>query len=107
LVKTIYTSVKDLIEAFVGEKKKFSKPVLVELSPGIFKPGFITQEDLTQFQLPGMVAVYMPHSYAFSGNLFFIDRSKISIYRGESSDLMKFIISGGVINTDEKNEETL
>jgi uncharacterized membrane protein len=107
LVKTIYTSVKDLIEAFVGEKKKFSKPVIVELTPGIFKPGFVTQEDLTQLNLPGIVAVYLPHSYAFSGNLFFVDKSKIRPFQGESSNLMKFIISGGVIHLDDKDGETL
>ncbi len=107
LVKTIYTSVKDLIEAFVGEKKKFSKPVIVELNPGVYKPGFITQDDLTQLDLPGIVAVYMPHSYAFSGNLFFIDKNKIKPFQGDSSKLMQFIISGGAINLNDKNEDTL
>jgi uncharacterized membrane protein len=107
LVKTIYTSVKDLIEAFVGEKKKFSKPVIVELSPGIYKPGFVTQEDLEGLNLPGMVAIYMPHSYAFSGNLFFIDKQRVQVFKGESSNLMKFIVSGGVINLGDREEETL
>jgi len=106
-VNTIYTSVKDLMEAFVGEKKKFDKPVIVELSPGIYKPGFITQEDLSLLHLPGMMAVYMPHSYAFSGNLFFITNEKIKPYKGESSNLMKFIISGGVIKLDEIDGNTL
>ena len=67
-VKIIYTSVKDFMEAFVGDKKKFNAPVLVEMSQGIFKPGFITQTDLSALNLPGMCAVYFPHSYAFSGN---------------------------------------
>ncbi len=67
--------------------------------------GFVTQEDLSSFNLPGVVAVYMPHSYAFSGNLFFVDKSKIKPFKGESSNLMKFIVSGGVINTDDKNED--
>ena len=73
-IKIIYTSVKDLMEAFVGEKKKFSKPVIVELSAGVFKPGFITQDDLIEIKLPELVGVYFPHSYAFSGNLFFVDK---------------------------------
>lgn len=107
LVKTIYTSVKDLIEAFVGEKKKFDKPVIIELTPGVYKPGFITQEDLADLQLPGVMAVYMPHSYAFSGNLFFIERAKIRPYPGDSSQLMKFIVSGGVIHPSDRKEETL
>jgi uncharacterized membrane protein len=104
LVKVIYTSIKDLIEAFVGDKKKFNKPVLVELTPGIYKPGFITQDDLDFIGLPGMVAVYLPHSYAFSGNLFLVDKEKIKKYGGESGDLMKFIVSGGVIQNEDKTK---
>jgi uncharacterized membrane protein len=105
-VKTIYGSVKDLIEAFVGEKNKFSKPVIVELSPGIFKPGFITQEELIDLNLPGMAAVYFPHSYAFSGNLFLVNKEKIQVFKGSSSALMKFIVSGGVSELDKSNTET-
>ncbi len=105
-VKTIYGSVKDLIEAFVGEKNKFSKPVIVELSPGIFKPGFITQDELIDLNLPGMAAVYFPHSYAFSGNLFLVNKDKIQVFKGSSSGLMKFIVSGGVSELDKSNTET-
>lgn len=95
-IKIIYTSVKDLMEAFVGEKKKFSKPVIVEFTEGVYKPGFITQDDLFEINLPGLVGVYFPHSYAFSGNLFFIDKAKIKPYDGNPTDFMKFIVSGGV-----------
>ncbi len=95
-IKIIYTSVKDLMEAFVGEKKKFSKPVVVEFTEGVYKPGFITQDDLFEINLPGLVGVYFPHSYAFSGNLFFIDKAKIKLYEGNPTDFMKFIVSGGV-----------
>ena len=99
-IKIIYTSVKELMEAFVGEKKKFTKPVVVEFTVGIFKPGFITQDDLIEINQPGIVGVYFPHSYAFSGNLFFVDKSKIKPYDGNSTEFMKFIVSGGVITID-------
>ncbi|MFA9213636.1 MAG: DUF502 domain-containing protein [Candidatus Methylacidiphilales bacterium] len=95
-IKIIYTSVKDLMEAFVGEKKKFSKPVIVLISEGVYKPGFITQDDLFEIHLPGLVGVYFPHSYAFSGNLFFVEKNKIKLFEGNSTDFMKFIVSGGV-----------
>ncbi len=100
-IKVIYTSVKDLMEAFVGEKKKFSKPVIVEFTVGIYKPGFITQEDLSEINEPGLVGVYFPHSYAFSGNLFFIDKNKIKLYEGNPTDFMKFIVSGGVTEIEQ------
>lgn len=99
-VKIIYTSVKDFMEAFVGDKKKFNTPVLVEMSPGLYKPGFITQNDLSYLKLPGLCAVYFPHSYAFSGNLFLVDKAKIKPFDGNPTDVMKFIVSGGVTDLD-------
>jgi uncharacterized membrane protein len=99
-VKIIYTSVKDFMEAFVGDKKKFSHPVLIRMNDGIYKPGFITQEDLSKLKLPGMVAVYCPHSYAFSGNVYFVNIANITPIDGNSTDMMKFIISGGVTQID-------
>jgi uncharacterized membrane protein len=99
-VKIIYTSVKDFMEAFVGDKKKFNNPVLVKMSEGFYKPGFITQEDLSGLNLPGLVAVYCPHSYAFSGNLFLVDRQKVQPFEGNATDIMKFIVSGGVTEID-------
>jgi uncharacterized membrane protein len=107
LVKTIYGAVKDLIEAFVGEKNKFSKPVIVELAEGVYKPGFITQEDFEELVLKDLIAVYLPHSYAFSGNLYLVHKNKISIYDGSSSAFMKLIVSGGVsdLNQPEKEQQ--
>jgi len=99
-VKIIYTSVKDFMEAFVGDKKKFNNPVMVKMADGLYKPGFITQTDLSGLNLPNMVAVYCPHSYALSGNIFFAERDKVIPINGNSSDLMKFIVSGGVTAID-------
>jgi uncharacterized membrane protein len=107
LVKTIYGAVKDLIEAFVGEKNKFSKPVIVELSEGVFKPGFITQDDFEDNSMKDLIAVYLPHSYAFSGNLYLVKKNKIQVYDGSSSAFMKLIVSGGVsdLNQPEKEQQ--
>ena len=99
-VKIIYTSVKDFMEAFVGDKKKFNHPVIVEMQPGIFKPGFITQDDLSSLNLPGLAAVYFPHSYAFSGNLFLVEKERVKPFDGNSTEVMKFIVSGGVTDLD-------
>jgi uncharacterized membrane protein len=107
LVKTIYGAVKDLIEAFVGEKNKFSKPVIVELSEGVFKPGFITQDEFEDNSMKDLIAVYLPHSYAFSGNLYLVKKNKIQVYNGSSSAFMKLIVSGGVsdLNQPEKEQQ--
>ena len=99
LVNLIYTSIKDLIEAFVGDKKKFNQAVIITMDndPGVQKLGFITQDDLTCFGLTDKVAVYCPHSYNFSGNLFIVPRKNVEvIHNVSSSDFMKFVVSGGV-----------
>ena len=98
LVGLIYTSVKDLIEAFVGNKKKFNRPVAVLINPstGFKRLGFLTQEDLEQFGQKDLVAVYFPHSYNISGNLVLVPKSHIEPLSTSSADVMKFVVSGGV-----------
>jgi uncharacterized membrane protein len=105
LVKLIYTSLKDLMSAFVGDKKRFTQAVLVTLNKenGIQKLGFITREDLECIGLPGKVAVYLPHSYNISGNLFVVPKEIVEPVEAQGSDVMKFIISGGVAGLNENN----
>lgn len=110
LIKLLYTSIKDLLEAFVGEKKKFNHPVLVTLfrDEEIQRIGFITDDDLSGMGLEGKVAVYVPMSYSFSGNLYIVPASRVQPLEGISpADAMKFVVSGGVTRTsDEILEES-
>ncbi|HNP99199.1 MAG TPA: DUF502 domain-containing protein, partial [Bacteroidia bacterium] len=88
-----------LVEAFVGEKRRFNKPVLVRLEKDndINRIGFITQEDLSEIGLgKDKVAVYLPFSYSFAGELIVLPRENISPINASGTDMMKFIISGGV-----------
>lgn len=106
-IKIIYSSIKDLFSAVVSEKKKFNQPVLVQLSRefGLQKIGFITQTDLTIFGLQDKVAVYLPHSYAWSGNLFIVPKENITILKNVSStEALKFILSGGVTEMEKKEK---
>lgn len=98
LVKLIYSGVKDLLGAFVGDKKKFSKPVLVRINKdnNLYQIGFITQSDLSDLGLTDMVVVYFPHSYAFSGFHYFVPRENIRQLDIPGPAAMKFIVSGGV-----------
>lgn len=105
LIKIIYTSLKDLTEAFVGDKKRFNKPVLVDLGAMEAKRiGFVTQKDLSQLGVDEMVAVYCPHSYNFSGNLFLVPSNNISPLNLNSADVMKYIVSGGVTNITKQSD---
>jgi uncharacterized membrane protein len=98
LVRIIYSSLKDLISAFVGDKKKFNQPVLVTINreSNLQKLGFITQEDLHNLGLREKLAVYLPHSYNFSGDLYIVPRENITLIHASGADVMKFIVSGGV-----------
>ncbi len=98
-IKLIYSSIKDLFSAFVGKEKKFSEPVLVKVNniSNLEKVGFITNKDLIDIGVEGQkVAVYFPHSYAFSGELYIVPSEDIKAINKPSSEVMKFIISGGV-----------
>ncbi len=97
LVKIIYSSVKDLVAAFAGDKKKFDKPVVVELIPGGAKVmGFVTRESLEFLGMPGHMAVYLPQSYNFAGSVLIFPSAQVKPIKMDSSEAMRFIVSGGV-----------
>ena len=99
LLKIIYTSVKDLVEAFVGEKKRFTKPVLVTMSyqPVVQRIGFVTENDLSRLGIEAnKMAVYLPFSYGFNGQLFIVEAINVKQLDVSGTEMMKFIISGGV-----------
>jgi uncharacterized membrane protein len=104
LINMLYSSSKDVMDAFVGEKKKFDHPVLVkvDVTDNAYRIGFITKEDLSMLSLPQHVAVYFPHSYAISGNVFLIPSSEIIHLNIPSSEAMKFVVSGGVTGLSKK-----
>ena len=106
-VKIIYSSVKDFLEAFAGNKKKFDQPVLVNVdSPDVWRVGFITQENTEHFGLKDYVTVYVPHSYAISGITFVVPATRIKrLPKGiGAAEAMKFVVSGGVTAFDEQPE---
>ncbi|WP_162428744.1 DUF502 domain-containing protein [Pontibacter pudoricolor] len=98
LVGIVYSSIRDLFDAFVGDNQKFNKPVMVKMSEDSdnYKFGFVTQEVLETINVDDKVAVYFPHSYNFSGELFLVPSRNVTYLNIPSSDVMKFIVSGGV-----------
>lgn len=102
-IKLIYSSVKDFLKAFSGSKKKFDKPVLVNVdAEDVWRLGFITQKDANQFDLLDHVVVYVPFSYAISGITYFVPATKIKAVNENitSAEAMKFVISGGVTDME-------
>ncbi|MDF1614426.1 DUF502 domain-containing protein [Desulfurivibrio dismutans] len=98
LVALLYTSIKDLVNAFVGDKKSFNRPVEVFLDADgqIRVLGFITREDLAGFGLVDSCAVYLPQSYNFAGNLIIVPRQRVRPLAADPAEVMKLIVSGGV-----------
>jgi uncharacterized membrane protein len=108
LIGAIESTVRDLLSAFFAKERKFSLPVLVRMSgtSDLEKLGFITQEDLGELGLLEKVAVYFPHSYNFSGELFIVPRERVRVVDITAQEAMKFIVSGGLIHLREHRESS-
>jgi uncharacterized membrane protein len=104
-IKIIYSSVKDFLEAFAGNKKKFDQPILVNVdATDVWRIGFITQNDSAHFGLENFVTVYVPHSYAISGITYIVPPTRIKkLPKGlGAAEAMKYVVSGGVTTMDEQ-----
>lgn len=100
LVKIIYNAFKDLTEAFVGDKKKFNRPAIVTFAEGVDRICFITDKNLSVIGIEDRIAVYCPHSYNFSGNLFLVDPARVRPIKINPADAMKFAVSAGITHVD-------
>jgi uncharacterized membrane protein len=98
VLQLIYSSIKDFLSAFVGKEKRFSKPVLVNINKmaNLEKVGFITEDDLSDFGVTDKVAVYFPHAYSLSGELFFVPKDQVKPIDVNPAVAMKFMVSGGI-----------
>lgn len=107
-VKLVYGSTRDLVKAFVGEKRRFDKPVLVELFPGghTHVLGFVTQESLAQLGRETLVSVYVPQSYHWAGQVFVFPSRVIQRLDASSAAVMAFIVSGGVTEITRSEPDT-
>lgn len=110
IVKIIYTSIRDFLQAFVGNKKKFTEPVLIKLSKDteVEQMGFLTQKDLSFLGIEGnKVSVYIPFSFSIMGTVYIVPVENVKTINASPTEAMKFIISGGVTqsNGEEEGEE--
>jgi uncharacterized membrane protein len=96
LVRIIYSAIKDLLEAFVGDKRRFDKPVIVQVGDELRVFGFVTRDDLDALALPGQVGVYVPFSYTWDGCLLVVPKSRVQSIAADSASVMAMVVSGGV-----------
>ena len=106
-LKHIYSTTREFFEAFAGEKKKFTKNVLVNIDEtDVWRIGFITKEDMIEFDLIDYVAVYIPSSYSVAGNVVIVPKSRIKyLPQLNSAQFMKFAVSGGITSLEEEEKE--
>ncbi|UJR78687.1 DUF502 domain-containing protein [Sandaracinus amylolyticus] len=98
VVSVLYSSIKDLLGAFVGDKKSFDRPAMVAVdSSGLVKVfGFVTCDRFDDPRLSGHVAVYLPQAYNFAGNVIIVPRERVEFVDADPAQFMAFVVSGGV-----------
>jgi len=103
-VRLLYSSAKDMLNAFVGEKRRFDKPVLVTLSAdGAVKVlAFLTSDSLASLGVGEHVSVYMPQSYGFAGHIVVVPADRVQRIDADAAEVMAFIISGGVTQVESR-----
>ena len=107
-VRLLYSSAKDMLNAFVGEKRRFDKPVLVSLSAdGSLKVlAFLTSDSLASLGVSGHVSVYMPQSYGLAGHILVVPADRVQRIEADAAAVMAFIISGGVTHVQSRQTPT-
>jgi uncharacterized membrane protein len=102
-VRLLYSSTKDLLNAFVGEQRRFNRPVRARFDPAgqVWTLGFVTAEGADRLGMPGFVAVYVPQAYNFAGNLIILPSANVEPVQGDAAEMMAFIVSGGVSGSAE------
>lgn len=107
-IKYIYSSIKDVMGSFVGDKKRFNKPVWVctNANPEIWRIGFMTQKDMAFLGMANKVAVYLPHAYAVSGYVIIVETKSIKpVTKMTAAEAMKFAVSGGITSVEEERHD--
>jgi uncharacterized membrane protein len=97
-VRLLYSGIRDVTGAFVGEKKRFQQPVVVTIDPDVGSKaiGFLTQDSLPELGMADHVTVYLPFSYSFAGQTLLFPRERVAMLAAPSAKVMTFVVSGGV-----------
>lgn len=107
-VRLVYSATRDLVRAFVGEERRFNNPVLVRLFEQGHAQllGFVTHDSLEHLGEADHVAVYIPQSYNFAGQLWIFPASAVTPLDASSAQVMAFIVSGGVTDVPKLGSRT-
>lgn len=104
IIKVLYLSIKDIMDALIGDKNSFDKPVLVSLvaGGGVSVIGFVTLETLENIGIKDKMVVYLPQSFHFAGNTIVVSRELVTKIEAPSDVVMALIASGGISTYNHK-----
>jgi len=112
LVRSIYSAVKQVFEAFASsEASSFKEAVLIEYpGPGLWAIGFITSRnpgaEITD-KIPGAIGVMLPTSpNPAMGHLIYVEPSRIRKLDMSIDKAAKLVISFGVLSTEQMSDVT-
>ncbi len=107
-VSTIYRSIKEVTDAFVGDQTKFQQPVRIRFSDetDTYFVGFLTQDDVPVHEdtEEPFVAVYLPWSYNIGGNLIIVPARLVEPLPESSAKVMTYVMSGGLARGKEPTD---
>ena len=111
-ISWLYSSVKDVTVGVVEKRVNFDKPVLVcinvlsNTSEDIKKIGFITNENLKNFDLLDEIAVFVPQGFSLAGEILLVPRKNVILIDNyEGMDVYRFIATGGFIDVKKKKDK--
>lgn len=102
LVKTVYGTVRDVMNLFSGGlEKKFGAAVLVQFPGTDYRlVGFVTREDFqglpSAMGADGRIAVYLPMSYQIGGYTLLLPREQVHPLDLSMEEAMRFTLTAGV-----------
>ena len=109
LVRSIYLTVKQIVDAFMhgGKNMAFKRVVLIEYPrKGIYSIGFITAESNGEVQAKtkeNVMSVFLPTTpNPTSGYLLFVPREDVVVLDMSVEDGLKLVVSGGIIAPEYK-----
>lgn len=98
VIKQLYSSLKDLVGAFVGDQRRFDRPVRFRPVAGsdVLLLGFLTRDDCAEIGLQDHAAVYVPMAYNVGGAVMIVPTDRIEPLPLDGASAMTFSLSGGV-----------
>jgi uncharacterized membrane protein len=111
LLNKFYSAIKQVNEAFAGNRNSFKTVVLVEFpGPGTYSVGFITSENQGELQHQAglnLISVFVPTTpNPTSGFLILVPEAKVTKLDMSVADGIKYIVSLGSIAPDQLKSPT-